>query len=167
MQKNPSENSFVGFWCMFEAVCSTSSRQDEFIFSNTRNSYGCDRGSTKQNKKCPVQITDLVLLNNHVMETLSKPDKDINESFDFLALDFDFWELEFLLNFPIQCSRGSCGFSFLSPTTKSNERLQRLRARFKTEKIGRLWISKKQYLALAADFARISYSSKTITTLDI
>jgi len=61
-------------------------RRDEFIFPDTRYGIGCDRGSTKQNEKCPVQIADLVLIHNYIMDSLSKQDKDINGDFNFWAL---------------------------------------------------------------------------------
>ena len=43
----------------------------------------CNRGGAKSSDKCPVQPSDLVLIHNHIMEALAKPDNEINEDYDF------------------------------------------------------------------------------------
>ena len=43
----------------------------------------CIRGGAKPSEKCPVQPSDLVLIHNHIMEALAKPDTEINEDYDF------------------------------------------------------------------------------------
>ena len=48
------------------------------ILKQGRNSRG-----SKSNEKCPIQPADLVLLHNHIIEAMAKPDDQINDDFDF------------------------------------------------------------------------------------
>ncbi len=43
----------------------------------------CIRGGSRQAERCPVQPSDLVLIRNHIMDALAKPDTEINEDYDF------------------------------------------------------------------------------------
>jgi len=43
----------------------------------------CNRGGSRQSERSPVLPSDLVLIHNHIMEALAKPDNEINEDYDF------------------------------------------------------------------------------------
>jgi hypothetical protein len=161
-------------------------RHDELnglYFSDTRYGIGCDRGSTKQNEKCPVQIADLVLIHNYIMDSLSKPDKDINEDFNFWALVPSLKDsyLKFCKVFETRIRVVLADYRVISQdeeqatTVKVKGVIQQWVTRKAMNKqmpsdltleLQFLEAHRKQYTALAADFASISYSPKSKTALE-
>ena len=59
--------------------CAESDQQ--IFFSDHR--IKCNRGGSRPSERSPVLPSDLVLIHNHIMEALAKPDNEINEDYDF------------------------------------------------------------------------------------
>ena len=82
MPKKASESGFAGFWCVLLLCRSFALNQINIIlFSDNR--IECNRGGTRSAERSPVQPSDLVLIHNHIMEALAKPDNEIDEDYDF------------------------------------------------------------------------------------
>ena len=62
------------------------------------------------NEKCPILSSDLVLIHNHIMEALGKPDTEINKDYDFWAavLKLTDQHLEFCRAFASRARHSSC-----------------------------------------------------------
>ena len=82
MPKKASESGFAGFWCVLLLCRSFALNQINIIFFSD-NRIECNRGGTRTAEKSPVQPSDLVMIYNHIMEALAKPNNEINEDYDF------------------------------------------------------------------------------------
>ena len=82
MPRKASDNGYAGFWCVLLLWRSFAlNRINKCFFSDHR--IKCNRGGSRPSERSPVLPSDLVLIHNHIMEALAKPDNEINEDYDF------------------------------------------------------------------------------------
>ena len=70
-----------GAYCCVEEVLHWIGSTYFFFSSEYR--IECNRGGTRSAEKSPVQPSDLVVIHNHIMEALAKPDNEFNEDYNF------------------------------------------------------------------------------------
>ena len=182
MPRKASELGFAGFWCVLLLCRSFALNQINIIFFSD-NRIECNRGGTRSAEKSPVQPSDLVVIHNHIMEALAKPDIEINE-------DYDFWNAVRNLKAPYvkfcnafnsririalaeyriipedESEATTARVKGIILSWKSRTAINKQTTSEMTMELQFLEHHKKQYLELSTDFASISFMPKSRAALE-